>query len=157
LLLPLVRLGRLRQAMIFHRRGYELIENNKGFVDKIADHLIFLAVTRNFEKAVEVFRKHYSLTERNHDALHRFHFLRAAWLLFSRLADSEQAARTGALTLAMPSTFPLYAQDGMYDIGKLAEWSKQEADALAARFDKRNETDFFTRTLNEMPLLPNAC
>jgi len=157
LLLPLVRLKRLRQAMIFHRRGYELIESNKSFIDKIADHLIFLAVTRNFEKAVEVFRKHYPLTERNHDALHRFHFFRAAWLLFSMLAESKEGgAQNGSLALAMPSTFPLYAQDGMYDISKLAEWTKQEADALAARFDKRNETDFFARTLKEMEDIAEA-
>jgi len=148
LLLPLVRLGRQKEALLYHRRGYQLISANQSFVDNVADHLIFLALTENFSNAIHLVEKHYLWTETNRDVLSRFRFFRAAWLLFEMLAERE-----GSVNLNLPKSFPLYSAAGNYDCAQLAGWFKQKAEALAMRFDERNETDFFLRTVAETPLL----
>ncbi|HEX8709198.1 MAG TPA: hypothetical protein VF723_13205 [Pyrinomonadaceae bacterium] len=147
LLLPLVRLDRLPEAMLYHQRGYALIANNKAFLDRISNHLIFLVLTENFRRAIALFEKHYPWSEQNSDLLYRFRFYRAAWLLFQLLSERGE----NALELRLPRTFPLYAEEGRYDAARLAEWFRQGASVLAARFDARNENDFFARTLAETP------
>jgi hypothetical protein len=135
--------------LLYHRRGYALISNNKVFLEKIADHLIFLALTENFREATALVEKHYPWIEKNRDALYHFRFFRAAWLFFDLLA--EQHERT--FKLSLPRSFPLYAESGRYDASRLAAWFKGKAEEIARRFDERNETDFFSRTLNETPAL----
>lgn len=145
ILLPLVRLGRQREAVLYHQIGYGLIRNNKTFLDKVGDHLIFLSLTRNFERAIALVEKHYPWTEQNRDVLCQFRFFRASWLLFEMLAEQ----RKGSLELKLPRSFPLYSDSGHYDQTRLAAWFKQKATEIARRFDERNETDFFARTLDQ--------
>jgi hypothetical protein len=149
ILLPLIRLGRQKEALLYHRRGYAMISNNKVFLEKIADHLIFLALTENFQKALALVEKHYPWVENNRDAFYHFRFFRAAWLLFDLLAEQHE----GSFKLSLPGSFPLYSESGRYDAGRLAAWFKAKADEIAARFDERNETDFFSRTLSDTPAL----
>lgn len=147
-LLPLIRLGRQKEALRYHAKGYSQIANNKGFLDRISDHLICLTLTENFHRAIMLIERHYTWTETTRNAFSRFHFFRAASLLFELLAERE-----GSLTLSMPRSFPLYSQTEDYDCARLAAWFKQKAEAIARRFDARNETDFFMRTMAETPLL----
>lgn len=151
-LLPLIRLGRQKEALRYHVTGYGQITNNKGFLDKVSDHLVCLTLTENFQRAIALVEKHYSWTETTKDAFSHFHFFRAASLLFELLAE-----RQGSFSLNLPRSFPLYAESGDYDWARLAAWSKEKAAAIARRFDERNETDFFMRTLAETPLLKELC
>lgn len=144
LLLPLIRLGRHNEALRYHLKSFRLIANNKAFLDKIADHLICLALTENFKQAIALVETHYAWTESNRDLFSHFRFFRAAWLLFEMLTERE-----GSLNLNMPRSFPLYAEAGDYDAARLAAWFKEKAEGIAKRFDRRNETDFFARTLAE--------
>jgi hypothetical protein len=149
LLLPLVRLGRQKEALLYHRRGYQLISANQSFVDHVADHLIFLVLTENPRNAIHLVEKHYLWTETNRDVLSCFRFFRAAWLLFEVLAESQE----DSLRLDLPRSFPLHSESGDYDPARLAAWFKEKTEAIARRFDERNETDFFLRTVAERPLL----
>lgn len=151
-LLPLIRLGRQREALRYHEKGYSMIANNPAFLDRISDHLVFLALTENFDKAIKLVEKHYSWTERTKDAYSHFRFFRAASLLFEILAERE-----GWWSLSLPRSFPLYSDTGVYDWAQLGDWFEQKAEALAKRFDERNETDFFMRTLAEVSLLKELC
>lgn len=145
LLLPLVRLGRQPEALVYHQRGYDLIADNKRYLDDLADHLIFLALTENFERAVELFAKHYVWTEKSRDLFYRFCFFRAAWFLFEALAD-----RNGkSLRLSLPNSFPGHQPGGDYDPAQLAIWFKDSATELGKRFDQRNETGAFARMMSE--------
>jgi hypothetical protein len=148
LLLPLVRLGKYAEAMRYHEKGYSQIANNKGFLDRIADHLIFLTLTENFKRGVALVERHYSWTETTKDAFSQFHFFRASALLFELLAEREKSFK-----LKLPRSFPFYSDSGDYDCARLAAWFRQKAEAVARRFDERNETDFFMRTLAETRLL----
>ncbi len=153
LLLPMVRLGRQKEGLVFHRTGYRLISENKAFLDRVADHLLFLALTENLDRANEVFEKHYPWTEQSHNMASRFRFFRAAWFLFSVMLDRGK----DQIALKLPKSFPPNAENGRYQTKLLADWFKQSADELAVRFDKRNETDFFSRTLAETPALKKLC
>ena len=149
LLLSLLRLGRRREAMHYHLKGYALIADNRAFLDKVSEHLTFLTLTENFARAAELVEAHYPWVEKNRDAFGHFRFFRAAWLFFESLG--ERACE--AVALDLPQSFPLSAAAGVYDPARLAAWFRQKAEAIAARFDERNETDFFMRTLAETPAL----
>lgn len=148
LLLPLVRLGRYEEASLYHRRGYEMISANPSFVDRIAEHLVFLALTENLERGLHLLEKHYSWTECNRDLVAHFAFFRAACLLLETVAETS-AETSPQLQLRLPPTFPLYSPAGSYEPLQLAAWFRQKAAGIAERFDERNETDFFVRTLAE--------
>src|SRR6185503_9606425 len=141
------------EALNYHRAGYRLIANNRRFLDYVADHLVFLALTENFARALELFEKHYAWTEGNYDSFDLFHFYRAAWLLFELVAERG----TSSINLKLPRSFPQHSVDGNYEADHLAEMFKVKADDLAARFDARNETDFFSRTMRETPGLKFLC
>ena len=153
LLIPLIKLGRQREALNYHRAGYRLISKNKDNLDKLSDHLLFLALTENFERATRLFEKHYQWTEQNRNLADRFRFFRAAWLFFDLLTDRK----TESITLRLPKTFPGHSPNESYEAKELADWYKQQAEVLAQRFDERNETDFFSRTLTETPALKKLC
>lgn len=153
LLLSMVRLGRQEEGLNYHRAGYRLIARNGRFVGRVAQHLIFLVLTENFAEAVTLFQKHYPWTEHNRDSFDLFHFFRASWLLFEVL--DERGREVPRLTL--PRSFPNYSEDGYYDAKSLMTWFKDNATDLATRFDERNETDFFMRTLRETSALKDLC
>jgi hypothetical protein len=153
LLLPMVKLGRQKEALNFHRSGYSLISNNKDNLDKVSDHLLFLTLTENFDRAIQMIEKHYLWSEQNRSRADRFGFFRAAFFLFEVLADRGQET----VEIKLPRSFPNHADDSRYQSGQLASWFKQQADALAKLFDRRNETDFFSRTLTETPGLKKLC
>ena len=153
-LLPLLRLGRQQEALRYHLKSYSLIANNKAFLDKVGDHMTCLALTENFKQATVLVETHYSWTETNRDLFSQYRFFRAAWLLFELLAE-----RNRWVNLNMARSFPLYSDDSLYDCARLAAWFKQKAEGLARRFDERNETDFFMRTIADTPSLKelSAC
>jgi hypothetical protein len=153
LLLPLVRLGRQPEGLVYHRRGYELIADNIRYLDDIADHVIFLALTENFERALSLFSKHCSWTEKSRDLFHRFGFFRAASLLFELVTERGKKS----LRLALPRSFPGYQPGGTYDPAELAAWFKEAAAELGRRFDQRNETDAFGRLMTETGSLKDLC
>jgi hypothetical protein len=151
LLMPLLRLGRRREAMHYHLKGYPLVADNKVFLDRVSEHLIFLTLTENYARAAALAEKHYPWAEKNRDAYSLFRFFRAAWLLFETLAERAWPS----VTLDLPPSFPLFDRAGVYDSARLAAFFRQKAEPIAARFDQRNETDHFARTLAATPALKN--
>lgn len=147
-LLPLIRLGRQKEALRYHAKGYSLVANNQGSLDNVSDHLICLTLTENFNRSIALFERHYSWTETTRELSSHFRFFRAASLLFELLSERERA-----FNLRPPRSFPLFSENGDYDSARLAAWFKQKAETIARRFDERNETDFFMRTLTETSLL----
>jgi tetratricopeptide (TPR) repeat protein len=147
-LLPLIRLGRHDEALRYHLKSYSLIANNKAFLDKVADHAICLALTENLKQAMALVEAHYVWTETNRDLYSHFRFFRAAWLVCELLARQNTW-----IDLNMVGSFPLYSGDSLYQCSELAAWFKQKAEGIAKRFDERNETDFFMRTITETPAL----
>jgi len=153
LLLPMVRLGRQEEALDYHRAGYRLIGNSRRFLYLVSDHLIFLTLTENFEKATELFDKYHRWTEQNRNSSDLFHFYRAAWLLFDVIYGRADAINS----VASLKSYPPQSCDLYYHAFMLASGFRTQAEDLAKQFDARNETDFFSRTLRETPTLKKLC
>lgn len=144
LLLPLLRLGRREEAWEYHLRGYRLIESNKAYLAYVTDHLMFLPLYGDLEKAALLLEKHYGWTEVLKNVHDRYLFYRAAWLFLDIMSESAET-----IELRLPSTFPLSDESGRYKTRQLADWFKQEAQLIGEKFDRRNGTDHFARELEE--------
>ena len=153
LLLPLLRLGRAKDAADFHRQGYRLSEaRTHGSIEYVSDHVVYLALASRARRAVELLGKHYRWSETNHNPHERFMFYRAAWLALDVLAG--EGARTVALRLS--PTFPLYEEGGLCETARLRDWFGARVKELARRFDERNGNDHFTRELADLDALKRS-
>ena len=150
LLLPLLRLGRTDEAVRLHLQGYQLVARaGKGYVSSIGDHLTFLAVTENFDRAVRIFEKHLADAYALADLASKFDYYEASWFLLDTLSESGRET----LTLRLPRALEVYDESGTYRTAHLAAWFLRQAQALAARFDARNESDCYTRGIGETAAL----
>jgi hypothetical protein len=146
LLVPLLRLGNSEKAWQYHMRGYSMIAGERSMLDYLCDHFVFLSLCDDLKGAGNILEKHYHWTEENTNVYERFLFYRAAWLF---LEMAEEAGMNN-LSLKMPSSFPLYDAGRSYDASSLKQWFQSGARQLAARFDARNGTDYFTGKLLDM-------
>jgi hypothetical protein len=150
LLLPLLRLGRIDEAVSLHLKGYRLVARaGRGYVSSIADHLVFLAVTENFDRAVGIFEKHLADAFSLADLASQFDYYEASWFLLDALCERGRET----LKLRLPRPLEVYEESGTYRTAQLAAWFLRQTEALAARFDARNESDFFTRGIGETAAL----
>lgn len=148
LLLPLTRLGRLDEAVSLHLQGYRLIARaGKGYISSVADHITFLNVTENFDRAVRIFEKHLADASSLADLASKFDYYVAAWFLLDNLRERE------TLKLRLPRTLAVYEESGVYGVARLARWFLEQAQTLAARFDARNESDYYTRCIEQTAAL----
>ena len=142
-LLPLLRLGRVEEAMAYHREGLRLVTRNPSFVCEVAMHMTFLALTDNLAHAVRLLERHLAWAlEKEHHA-RRFDFFLAARFTLDRL----EASGKSRVRLRLPQGFALYRDNGKYNVAELAAWFEADLQALAARFDARNSTDWFKQRI----------
>ncbi|HLL14727.1 MAG TPA: hypothetical protein VK388_06665 [Pyrinomonadaceae bacterium] len=151
LLLPLVRLGRMDEAENLHREGYRLVAlAAKGSLSSAAEHLEFLVVTENFDRAVRIFERHLADAYAVADAASKFDYYLASWFLLERLGERGRAT----LKLQrVPRSLPVYEESGTYTVARLAAWFLEQCETLAARFDARNESDYYMRSIREAAAL----
>jgi hypothetical protein len=151
LLLPLVRLGRMDEAVSLHLEGYRLVSlAAKASLSSAAEHLEFLVVTGNFDRAVRIFEKHLADACALADAATKFDYYLASWFLLEQLVERGRAT----LNLQrLPRGLPLYEESGTYSVARLGAWFLSECEALAARFDARNESDYYTESIRETAAL----
>jgi hypothetical protein len=143
LLVPLLRLGEHEKAWQYYMRGYSMISNDRGMLDYLCDHFVFLTLYNDLKGAARILEKHYRWTEENTNAYERFLFYRAAWLFLETAGE----AGIDVLQLQMPGSFPLYSAERVYHTALLKEWFEARAVELAAKFDARSGNDYFTAKL----------
>jgi hypothetical protein len=150
LLLPLLRLGRVDEAVSLHLQGYRLIARGaKAYISSVADHITFLVLTGNFDRAVRIFEKHLADASSLADLATKFDYYIASWLLHDELPERGRET----LKLRLPRTLEVYEESGTYRTADLAAWFLRQLHALAARFDARNESDHFARSIHETAAL----
>jgi hypothetical protein len=142
LLVPLLKLGRLEEAAECHQRGYRLIAGRREFVAYVANHLMYLALTDEYSRAVALFERHLPLATAMNHLSRRFVFYLAAAVLLGRLVENGKTR----LPLRLPPQFRADDQ-GNHDIAALLEWANGELDELAAKFDRRNGNDYHRRQI----------
>lgn len=133
-MVPLFHLGRLKEAMQYHKKGYPMISSSKSFLASASDHLLFLVLTDNPAKAVKLFEKHLPWTYTDPDQQHRLLFLSAALRLLQTLEQREIAT----MKLRLPTTFSGYQSNGLYQTADVRKEIEDLVLNLARRFDQRN-------------------
>ncbi|MBD1923490.1 hypothetical protein H6F77_20800 [Microcoleus sp. FACHB-831] len=143
ILVPLLRLGRIEEAMHYHVRGYRLISSNRDFLETIAEHLKFLVLTNNLVKAVELFEKHLIWALETANVYDSFCFYLAANFLMTELQENGK----NRVSLILPKSFSEYQQSGTYEVDKLRMALFKKVQHLAAKFNERNGNDYFNRLI----------
>lgn len=146
LLVPLLRMGERERAWQFYMRGYSLIAGDRSMLEYLSNNFVFLSLYGDLKGAARILEKHYRWSEENTNPYDRFLFYRAAWLF----AEMAEDAGMKSLRLNMPRTFPLFQAEDSYPTASLREWLEGRARGLAAKFDARNRTDYFTAELLDM-------
>lgn len=101
------------------------------------DVLLYYSLT-DPQKALDWFKQHWSDHESNRHPLTRLYFALGMAHFWKQLQEKESTYR-----MKLPSSFPLYREDGVYDLAKLREYYETEALACARKFDERNGTSYF--------------
>jgi hypothetical protein len=145
-LLPLVRLGRLDEAMAYHEKGHRLSARNTRWVEDAARHIRFLTLTDHPVRAVHMLESHFPFP---HDPIAadrypHFEFALAARFLFERLG----AAGRETIKLRLHPSFPAHQEAGRYDVALLESWFEAEARRLGGLFDARHGNDGFRRWID---------
>ncbi|WP_055493524.1 hypothetical protein [Streptomyces sp. TP-A0356] len=143
-LLPLLRLGRLDQARAHHLRGFRLVRAMESMRGSYADHVEFCALTGNEARGLELLAERPTYFTDSGDPRSKLDFLAVVALLTDRLVALGHGDR------------PVPGPDGReWTARELARHAREEALALAARFDARNGTSYVgERTRERMDRRP---
>ena len=144
LLLPLVRLGRVAEAMPLHLKGYRLIARNPAYINESSSHLRFLALTDNLAEGVTLFETSPWPWRRIASAI-------ASSSSIGRGSCSHRLRANGktSVRLRLPRSFPGFVESGEYDVSGLVARLESEAIELARRFDERNGTKTLASWLDD--------
>ena len=135
-LLPLFKLGRVEEAMRHHRRGYPEVAGKPGHLGCVREHVEFMALTANFERAAKIAERHLPAVLAYPTPSMRRDWFTALRLLFALARD----AGVSELAIRLPAGHPLKTPDDRVPTAALLECSDQEARRFAAVFDARNGT-----------------
>lgn len=142
LLVPLLRLGRVDEAMAVHRRGYRMTTRNGALVTQAARHIQFLALTHNFPRAIRLAERYLPYCAGS-DPEDQVEFYPCLVTLLSMLGRAGRP--TVRLRLTPPC--PGYRPDGRYGVSELTGVYRSEAAAVAARYDVRDGNNYYARQL----------
>lgn len=128
-LAPLLRLGRLDEARANHLRGFRLVRTMESMRGAYADHVEFCALTGNEARGLELLAERPAYFTDDGHPRSRLDFMAVVALLMDRLT----ALGLGDQRVPGPA-------DRAWTARELAAHAREEALALAARFDERNGT-----------------
>lgn len=141
---PLLNLGRAGEAKWLQRKGYGLIKDNAPeFVQHIAKHVVYLALTKSLDRAKEIFERHAADCLGGVDLLGRLSYLRAGALLGYAL---EATGRADVRFRTAPT-----AVGGDGTARGTRVWCLAEGRKIADRFDARNGNRHVGSTLDDLP------
>lgn len=144
-LLPLVRHGRLDEAQKYHLLGYRLVCGDVEHLCGHAQHLNYVTITLNLDRAVQLLEKHLPWAVDTFNPLRRFEFYQSAYFLLDVMRD------TGHETIAarLPKTLPMFHEEQSYRMADLAAYFYEQCRELSERFNARNGNDYFTQHLDK--------
>ncbi|MFI6012942.1 tetratricopeptide repeat protein [Streptomyces sp. NPDC051243] len=128
-LVPLLRLGRLDEARANHLRGFRLVRAMESMRGAYADHVEFCALTGNEARGLELLAQRPAYFTDDGHPRSKLEFMSVVALLMDRLT----ALGLGDRRVSGPAGRAWTARE-------LAAHAREEALALAARFDERNGT-----------------
>lgn len=151
MVVPLLRLGRMEEAMRVHERGYRLTIKNAALVTQAARHVQFLGLTHNFPRALRLVERYlpYCVGSDPEDKIEFY----PALLTMIRLLRREKTT----VRLRLSATCPGYQADGIYDLAELDRVYMAEAMEVANQYDARDGNDYYARMMADLDeILPFA-
>lgn len=142
----LLRLGRSADAQKYHEVGYSKISGNEDYLGNIAEHLLYLVVSRDLSKAVRIFERHLLWCVETANLSAKYSFFAASTALLEVLRIS----RSGTMKLNLPKALASWSDTGKYELHELTAWWRRETTTLADQFDVRNGNDYFTNDFAEV-------
>ncbi|MER5937329.1 tetratricopeptide repeat protein [Streptomyces sp. NPDC001928] len=128
-LTPLLRLGRVDEARAHHLRGFRLVRAMESMRGAYADHVDFCVLTGNEARGLELLAERPAYFTDDGHPRSKLEFMSVVALLMDRLS----ALGLGERQVPGPA-------DRTWTARELAAHAREEALALAARFDERNGT-----------------
>ncbi|MBU54647.1 MAG: hypothetical protein CL920_38620 [Deltaproteobacteria bacterium] len=154
ILLPLFRNGQYEEAARYHLTGYRLIQRNRDFLGSIAEHMLFLVLTENMERARGLFEKHLQWALDTKDVYDQLQFFSASSLLFEQL---QKTTTERSIPMQLPASFPGFKKSGQYNVRKMNNWLGRQVKRIIESFDKRNGNHYFTQQItNQRALLQHV-
>ncbi|MFE0249932.1 tetratricopeptide repeat protein [Streptomyces sp. NPDC059010] len=132
-LTPLLRLGRVDEARANHLRGFRLVRPMESMRGAYADHVEFCALTGNEARGLELLAERPAYFTDDGHPRSKLEFMTVVALLMDRLSALGPAGRQ------VPGP-----AGRTWTAGELAVHAREEALALAARFDERNGTAYIS-------------
>jgi len=139
-LLPLLHVGRTADAAARFDLGQRPLKLGSGFGWDHPDRLEYLARTGDSNRAFRHFEAQLPVALAQTDALTRYRFLRPVAALLARM----EAEGVREVSLNAPESLPWYDPDGVYPLAVVGDWARREATDIAALFDRRNGSDYYT-------------
>ncbi|WP_431947512.1 hypothetical protein [Actinacidiphila sp. bgisy167] len=128
-LLPLLRLGRTDEARSYHLTGYRHARGRVGMAEEVGLHVEFCALSGNEGRALEILAENRALFDVTGAPLSLLGFLTGVEVLTRRLVDQGY------------DTTPVAGPLGRtWTARELLEHVREQGDALATAFDRRNGT-----------------
>ena len=128
-LLPLVRVGRLDEAVSLHRSGYRATRGKVSMDGTVGRHLEFLALTGNSARGLELLADNRTRFDSTTDPGRRLVFLGCVEVLLRRIVAE------GGTEVPVPGP-----NGRSYPAAALLEELSAQADRIAGSFDERNGT-----------------
>ncbi|MEU4096003.1 hypothetical protein [Streptomyces sp. NPDC026673] len=128
-LLPLLRLGRADEARSHHLTGYRSARGRIGMAEEVGLHLEFCALSGNEGRALEILAENRPLFDTTGAPLSLLGFLTGVQVLTGRLVEDgyDETPVAGPLGRGWTAR-------------ELLDHVREQGDALAAAFDRRNGT-----------------
>ena len=145
-LLPMVKIGRAKEAMAYHKKGYPRIRKFVGDQWHWGQHMAYLALTGNDAKALKLLQTHLADVETSHDPQAILAFMRHTLIVLECLAD-----RRANVKLRLPSESPLSNGSGEYVVADLATKVRTRAKEMSELFDRRNGNQHQFELLDQLP------
>ena len=144
LLLPYLKTGRLDEAREAHRKGYRAIRGNRDYLDELAEHIRFCALSGNEAHGLEILERHLGWLDRPADPMALLDAASAGALLLRRLRELGH----GGQRLRRPPHGDRPATEP--EVAELEDELRRTCYDLAAAFDRRNGTDYISRHLTDV-------
>lgn len=149
ILQPLVETKQYADAARYHEKGYPMISRNKDFLGAVAEHILFLVLADEWNKALRLFENHLDWALKVKTDLPKFYFYRAAYLLF--LVLGSYGRTSGRLRL--PRDFSGFQESGEYQLNELIAFTENELNRISGAFDRRNENNYYSQLYKNTPFL----
>ena len=148
ILLPMVRIGRAKDAMAYHKKGYPRIRKNVGDSCYWGEHIAYLALTGNDARAMKLLQTHLKDIEASYDPMAKLEFLRHSLVAVECLAE-----RRDKIKLRLPAESLLANKSGEYVLADFAGKVRQRVVELSRQFDRRNGNDYYVGLIEQIPAL----